>query len=40
MIACDILLALHLIGLMVGAGGGFSSTITQREAFARASPRR
>lgn len=31
----DILLALHLIGLMMGAGGGFGSMITQREANAR-----
>lgn len=28
----DILLALHLIGLMMGAGGGFGSMIAQREA--------
>ena len=31
----DILLALHLIGLMMGAGGGFGSMITQREAMKR-----
>lgn len=35
MIAIDILLALHLIGLMMGAGGGFGSMITQREAATR-----
>ncbi|HEX8900863.1 hypothetical protein [Vitreimonas sp.] len=35
MIAFDILLALHLIGLMMGAGGGFGSMITQREAATR-----
>ena len=33
----DILLALHLIGLMMGAGGGFGSAITMRSA-AKASP--
>jgi hypothetical protein len=33
----DILLALHLIGLMLGAGGGFGSMITMRAA-AKASP--
>lgn len=31
----DILLALHLIGLMMGAGGGFGSTITMRVAATR-----
>ena len=31
----DVLLALHLIGLMMGAGGGFGSMITQREAATR-----
>lgn len=31
----DILLALHLIGLMMGAGGGFGSMIVQRAANAR-----
>lgn len=31
----DVLLALHLVGLMMGAGGGFGSMITQREARAR-----
>lgn len=31
----DILLALHLIGLMMGAGGGFGSMITMREAATR-----
>lgn len=31
----DILLALHLIGLMMGAGGGFGSMITMREAAKR-----
>lgn len=31
----DILLALHIIGLMMGAGGGFGSMITQREAMKR-----
>jgi hypothetical protein len=31
----DILLALHLIGLMLGAGGGFGSMIVQREAAKR-----
>jgi hypothetical protein len=31
----DILLALHLIGLMLGAGGGFGSMIAQREAAKR-----
>lgn len=31
----DILLALHLIGLMMGAGGGFGSMITQGEAAKR-----
>lgn len=31
----DVLLALHLIGLMMGAGGGFGSMITQREARTR-----
>jgi len=35
MIVFDILLALHLIGLMMGAGGGFGSMITQREAATR-----
>lgn len=35
MIAFDILLALHLIGLMMGAGGGFGSMITQRAAATR-----
>ena len=35
MIVIDILLALHLIGLMMGAGGGFGSMITQREAATR-----
>lgn len=35
MITIDILLALHLIGLMMGAGGGFGSMITQREASTR-----
>jgi hypothetical protein len=32
----DILLALHLIGLMMGAGGGFGGMIVQREAARRA----
>src|ERR1700741_5420136 len=31
----DFLLALHLVGLMMGAGGGFGSIIAQREAAAR-----
>lgn len=31
----DFLLALHLVGLMLGAGGGFGSMIVQREAAAR-----
>jgi hypothetical protein len=31
----DILLALHLIGLMMGAGGGFGGMIVQREAAKR-----
>lgn len=31
----DILLALHLIGLMMGAGGGFGSMITMRVAATR-----
>ncbi len=31
----DILLALHLIGLMMGAGGGFGGMITMREAAKR-----
>lgn len=31
----DILIALHLIGLMMGAGGGFGSMIMQREANTR-----
>lgn len=31
----DVLLALHLIGLMMGAGGGFGSMITMREAGKR-----
>jgi hypothetical protein len=31
----DILLALHLIGLMMGAGGGFGSMITMRIALTR-----
>lgn len=31
----DILLAFHLIGLMMGAGGGFGSMIAMREAKAR-----
>lgn len=31
----DLLLAAHLIGLMMGAGGGFGSMITQREALKR-----
>lgn len=31
----NILLALHLVGLMMGAGGGFGSMITMREASAR-----
>jgi hypothetical protein len=32
MILTDIVLALHLIGLMMGAGGGFGSMIAQRHA--------
>jgi len=35
MIFDDTLLALHLIGLMMGAGGGFGSMIVQREAARR-----
>jgi hypothetical protein len=35
MLVTDILLALHLIGLMMGAGGGFGSMITMREAAKR-----
>lgn len=31
----DLLLAAHIIGLMMGAGGGFGSMITQREALKR-----
>jgi len=31
----DFILALHIIGLMMGAGGGFGSMITQREALKR-----
>jgi len=31
----DILLAVHIIGLMMGAGGGFGSMISQREALKR-----
>jgi hypothetical protein len=31
----DILLALHIIGLMMGAGGGFGSMIVMREAGSR-----
>ena len=31
----DILLAAHIIGLMMGAGGGFGSMIAQREALKR-----
>lgn len=31
----DILLAAHIIGLMMGAGGGFGSMISQREALKR-----
>lgn len=31
----DILLALHIIGLMMGAGGGFGSMISAREALKR-----
>ncbi|MBL8542408.1 MAG: hypothetical protein JNJ63_01230 [Hyphomonadaceae bacterium] len=31
----DVLLALHLIGLMMGAGGGFGSMITMQEAAKR-----
>ncbi len=31
----DVLLALHLIGLMMGAGGGFGSMITMHEAGKR-----
>lgn len=33
----DVILALHLIGLMIGAGGGFGSMITMRAA-AKVSP--
>lgn len=35
MLITDILLALHLIGLMMGAGGGFGSMIAMREAATR-----
>jgi protoporphyrinogen IX oxidase len=31
----DLLLAAHIIGLMMGAGGGFGSMIAQREALKR-----
>jgi hypothetical protein len=31
----DIILALHIIGLMMGAGGGFGSMLTAREALKR-----
>ena len=31
----DLLIAAHIIGLMMGAGGGFGSMITQREALKR-----
>jgi hypothetical protein len=31
----DFILAAHIIGLMMGAGGGFGSMITQREALTR-----
>jgi hypothetical protein len=31
----DIILALHIIGLMMGAGGGFGSMLTGREALKR-----
>lgn len=31
----DIVLAVHIIGLMMGAGGGFGSMISQREALKR-----
>jgi hypothetical protein len=31
----DLLLAAHIIGLMMGAGGGFGSMISQREALKR-----
>lgn len=31
----DILLALHMVGLMMGAGGGFGSMITMQEAAKR-----
>ena len=31
----DYILAAHIIGLMMGAGGGFGSMITQREALKR-----
>lgn len=31
----DILIAIHIIGLMMGAGGGFGSMITMREAAKR-----
>jgi hypothetical protein len=37
MFTTDFLLALHLIGLMIGAGGGFGSMIAMRAA-AKASP--
>lgn len=35
MLLTDTLLALHLIGLMMGAGGGFGSMIAMREAAQR-----
>jgi len=35
MLLIDIVLALHLVGLMMGAGGGFGSMITAREALKR-----